>query len=209
MARKAPSDAGFGEEGDRLVKKSSRSPCRSPDAQGVRTATLRCRDFGNCRRTYAGPNSCRARCDTAEMHRRRLSEFFTATSGLQPSSVSCVNSIIREVYAGPTACPLPGLGTMSSRIARRLDFRASSTICCFGSATVSGSTGTWEGFKPKNLPRRSGSAMSQASTSLTATRNRISREGVGSQRGNTSGAQAPSPLRSTRTTQCRNWAEWL
>lgn len=104
------------------------------------------------------------------MHRRRLSELSAATSGLQPDSPLWMNSTMRDVYAGPTCNPLPWTGTMSSRIAFRLDFLASSTMKPFGSGTMSGLAGTSFSGTLKKAATRSGSARSHASSSLTATR---------------------------------------
>jgi len=158
---------------------------------------------------HLGSNSCSRRCEIAETHLRRLSEFVAATSGRHPKSVSWMNSIMRDVYAGPTGWPLPVWGTMSSLIALRLDLLARSTITRLGSAMVSGFGGTSAAGTLRNLLIRCESASSHASSSRTTTRSRIRREGSGSQIGSTSGTHAPSLSRSRRITQCRNLAEWL
>lgn len=154
-------------------------------------------------------NGWTAKWRIAAIHLLRLSDFCSATSGLQPFTWSPTNCIIRLAYAGPTACWLPCRGTMSSRMSLRREYRTSDTIVDFGSGSPDGSAGTRAGLIAKNSDTRSASDKIQASISRTAILRRISREGWGSQRRRASEGHGPSPSRSMRTTQCRNFAEWL
>jgi hypothetical protein len=141
--------------------------------------------------------------------RSRLSENLAATSGRQPVPLVITNSIKRAVYAGPTIRPLPGLGTMSSRITRRRDCRASSTTLVLRKSTDSGSGGILDTLTPKNLARFSRSAKSHDSPSRTATRKHTYGDGLGNHASRSGGAHSASWSRSTRTNQGDNRAAWL
>src|SRR5688572_22714571 len=114
-----------------------------------------------------------------------------------------------EVYAGPTDLPLPGRGTISSRMLLRLERAARSTISCLGFGCDSGSIGMREGDTERNLAIESRSARSHASTARTATRKHSLAALVVNQFWHSCGAQDASWSKSTSTTHGRNLAELL
>lgn len=140
------------------------------------------------------------------MQRARLGLDRLATSGRHRSAA---NSMIRAVYPGPTRAEVPGVGTMSSLIARLRERRASSTSSCFGVTTSSGLAGIRPTLMLKNSASLSRSARSHDSTALTAIRRHIPSAGHGRMRPTSSGAQSASPFKSRNTTHRRTRAALL
>lgn len=125
------------------------------------------------------------------MQRDKLGELVAATSGRQPVP-AVVNSIKRDVYAGPTRRPERGRGIMSSRIARLLEVATTPSKASFASGRPSGDPGTTPLSTPKNSANRSPSASSHDSICRTTTRKRINGLGCGSQSVTSEGAQVNS-----------------
>jgi len=126
------------------------------------------------------------------IQRLRLGEYADATSGRQPPCEALMNSMSLDVYAGPTCLPLPGRGTMSSRISLRLERAARFTITCLEFSSSSGFRGIRALEIERNLETCSRSASNQAYTSRTATRKHSFGDLVGSQARHKSGAQSAS-----------------
>ena len=144
------------------------------------------------------------------MHLDRLGDTSTAEEGCHcPRPCLPTNSDIRDVYAGPTDAPLPGLGTMSSRIALRREPLARLMSVSLGSSRSSTVRGILLLGTPRNAAIPTRSASSQLSISRTATRKHMCSAGAESHSVRSDGAHSKSLSRSTRTIQGENLAARL
>ena len=144
------------------------------------------------------------------MHLDRLGDTWPAGEGRHwPLPPLATNSDMRDVYAGPSDAPLPGLGAMSSRIAFRREPLARLMSVSLGSSRSSTVRGILLLGTPRNAAIPTRSASSQLSISRTATRKHMRSAGVESHSARSDGAHSKSLSRSTRTIQGENLAARL